>query len=166
MARASRGKFENVNEQAFVGITGVVSQHPLVDILLRAFALIARRKKSARRIWCQTCFKAGGLGVVMRVVDNHPPVSVDVASTLGHSVEDFGRAQVTFGADPVGRIIRTRSLGGSRVIRVIERVLLVFVQVLHQVIGGLVSDIGVFFVKNVIFRYGVLNFIFGVVGVF
>ncbi len=39
MARASRGEFEDVDEQALVGVTGVIGQHPLVDVLLSTLAL-------------------------------------------------------------------------------------------------------------------------------
>ena len=44
MARASRGKLEHIDEEAFVGITGVICQHSLVDILLSTFALQKKRK--------------------------------------------------------------------------------------------------------------------------
>ena len=39
MARTSRGKLEHINKQALVGITGVISQHPFVNVLLSTFAL-------------------------------------------------------------------------------------------------------------------------------
>lgn len=39
MARASRRKLEDVDEQALVRVTGVIGQHPFVYILLGAFAL-------------------------------------------------------------------------------------------------------------------------------
>ena len=47
MARAGRWELEDVDENSFVGITGIVSQHSVVDELLSTFALVARSKKTA-----------------------------------------------------------------------------------------------------------------------
>jgi hypothetical protein len=165
MARASRRKFENVDKQAFVRITGVIGQHPLVNVLLGAFTLITGSEKSASWIWSQTGLKAGRLGVIVSVVDNDSPIPIDVTSTLGHSIEDLWRTQVPIGTDPMGGVIRTEALGGSGVILVIKGLLLELVHVLNQVIGRLVGYIGEFLVKQVVLRDGMFDFIFGVVGV-
>mgnify|MGYP006975721541 CR=1 FL=1 len=39
MARTSRGKFEDIDEKALVGVTGIKSQHSFIDVFLSAFAL-------------------------------------------------------------------------------------------------------------------------------
>ena len=85
MARASRGEFEDVDEQALVGVTGVIGQHPLVDVLLSTLALVAGSQKTASRVRRQTSLQPGGLSVVMSI-DNDPPVSVDIPGSLGHGI--------------------------------------------------------------------------------
>ena len=51
MTRASRWEFEDINEQSFVGITGVVSKHSVVDKFLGTLALIAWGQQPACRVW-------------------------------------------------------------------------------------------------------------------
>ena len=61
MTRASRWEFEDINEQSFVGITGVVSKHSVVDKFLGTLALIVWGQQSACRVWSQACFHASSL---------------------------------------------------------------------------------------------------------
>jgi len=61
MTRASRWEFEDINEQSFVGITGVVSKHSVVDKFLGTLALIAWGQQPACRVWSQACFHASSL---------------------------------------------------------------------------------------------------------
>ena len=72
MARASGWELEHVNKKAFVRITGVVCQHPLVHVFLGTFALVTWRQKPARRVGGEARLQPRGLGVVVNVVDDHP----------------------------------------------------------------------------------------------
>lgn len=46
MARASTGEFVGVNEESSVRITGINREHPVVDILLGALAVITGSNES------------------------------------------------------------------------------------------------------------------------
>ena len=50
VAGASRCELEDVDENALVRVAGIEGQHPMVDVLLRALALVARSQKSASGI--------------------------------------------------------------------------------------------------------------------
>jgi len=166
MARTSRRKFEDIDEKALVGITRIKSQHSFIDIFLSALALVTGSQKSASRIRSQASFQSGSLGVVMSVVDNDSPVSVNVSGTFRHGVQDFRGTQVTFGPNPVRNIIWTRSLGGPSVIFVIKASFHVLVQMFNQIVGRLICYIAVFFLKKVVSRNGIFDLILGVVRVF
>jgi hypothetical protein len=61
MTRASSWEFEDINEQSFIGITGIVSKHSVVDKFLGALALITWGQQPACRVWSQACFHASSL---------------------------------------------------------------------------------------------------------
>ena len=131
MARASRREFENVDKKALVGVARIKSQHSFVHVLLRTFALVARGQQSAGRIGSQASFQSSGLSVIMSVVHNDSPISVNVSRAFRHSVQDFRGAQVALGSDPVRDIVGTGPFGGSRVILVVKTGLNVLVQMFH-----------------------------------
>ncbi len=127
--------------------------------------LVAGSQKTASRVRRQTSLQPGGLSVVMSI-DNDPPVSVDIPGSLGHGIQDFTWAQVAFRSNPVRHVIRRRSLRSPSVVLVIKSVLGVLVQVLHQVIGGLVRHIRVFLLEQVVGGDGCLDLVFRVLGIF
>lgn len=165
MARASRWEFEDVNEQAFVRIARVISQHSFIDVLLGAFALVARGQKSAGRIGGQASLQTSCLRVVMSV-DNNTPIAIDITSALGHGIKNLRGAQVAFGTDPVGNIVRAGTFGSAGVVFVVESVLGVLVQMLDQVVGRLVGNIGELFLEKIVLRYSSLDLVFGVLRIF
>ena len=89
MARASRSKLEDVNKNALVGVAGVEGQHPVVDVLLGALGLVAGGKESASRIGKEAGLEPSGLRELQHPVDHDPPFAIDVASALGHGVDDL-----------------------------------------------------------------------------
>ena len=105
MTRAGGGELEDVNKDAFVGVAGIVSQHPVVDKFLGTLGLVARGHETASRVRCETRLHPRRLGVVVDVIHHHPPLAVDVTSTLRHSILDVRGAQVTLRSDPVARIV-------------------------------------------------------------
>lgn len=163
---AGGGEFEDVDEKTLVGITGIVGQHAVVDVLLGTFALVAGSEETTSGIGIQTGFEAGGLGIVVDIVDDDSPISVDVTGAFGHTVNDVGWAEITFGSDPMAGIIGRFALRSAGVVIVVESIFLVFGDVFDEIIGGLVGDIGVFLVEEVILRNSVLDFVLGIIFVF
>jgi hypothetical protein len=123
----------------------------VVDILLGALGLVAGSQKPAGRVGSPAGLKAGGLGVVVlsiaillgNVLEHNSPESLNIDSTPDLGIINIRGAEVTFRANPVGGIIGRGPLGGSSVVAVVEGMLLVLGDVLHQVIGTLVSHIRV-----------------------
>ena len=68
MTRASAGELVGVDEEAAVGVAGVHGQHPVVDVLLGALALVAGGQQAARGVGVQAGLQAGGLRVVVATV--------------------------------------------------------------------------------------------------
>ena len=102
----------------------------------------------------------------MSVVDNDSPISVDITGTFRHGIQNFGGAEVSFGTNPMSDIIWTRSLGCSSVVLVVKSSLNILVQMLNEIVGRLISYIGVLLVKKVVGRDGILDLVLRVVGVF
>ncbi len=148
--------------------------------------LVTGGQEPTRGVGGQAGLQSGGLSVVVDVVDNDTlqnqvlcrkldslgyfalfayPVSVDVPRPLGHAVHNIGGAEVAFGSDPVGQVVGRGALGRAGVIVVVESLLLVLVDVLHQVVGRLVGHIRVLLLEQVVLRDGQLDLVLGVVGV-
>ena len=173
MARTSRGKLVGIDEKSTVWITRVQGKHSVVNILLGTFGVITGSQKSAGRIRGLAGFQAGGLGIVIvtisvvfgDVLENDTPVSFNVDSTFDFGVFNCGWAKVTFRSDPVGSIIGRRSLGSSSIVFVIEGSFLRSNDVLNQVIGGLVGNIGVLFQENGVLGDLVSDFVVGILSI-
>ena len=101
MARTGRREFENVNKKTLVCVAGVEGEHAVVDVLLNAFALIARSQSAARSASEEASLDALGLGVISDILDDDAPFTIDVLSANWASVEDVTGANVTLSADPV-----------------------------------------------------------------
>ena len=99
-------------------------------------------------------------------VNNNSPVTVDITSSFGHGIFDLRGTQIALRPNPMGHIIRAGTLGGSGVIFVIKSGLGVLVQMLDEVIGGLISDIRVLLFEKVVLRDGQFDIVFGILGVF
>ena len=50
MARAGAGQLVGVDEKSAIQIAGIQGQHAVVDILLRALAVVAGGQQAARRV--------------------------------------------------------------------------------------------------------------------
>jgi len=140
---AGTGELVGIDEEASVGITRVHAEHAVVDILLCALALVAGGKEAAGRVRVEASLKAGGLGVVVvaiavalrDVLQDDPPVALNVDSPGDLGVVHSTGAEVALGAYPVAGVIGRGALGGSCVVLVVEALLLLLDNVLHQVIG-------------------------------
>jgi len=152
VARASAGELVGIDEEAAVRITGVEGDHAVVDVLLGALALITRGEKAASGVGVLARFETGGLGVVVvtvavflgNVLEDDTPVAFNVDGATDLGVIDIGRAEIAFGSDPVGSVIGRASLRGAGVVFVLEGVLLIFGNVIDEIVGGLLGDVRVF----------------------
>lgn len=138
MARAGRRQLEGVDEQTLVGVTRIEGEHPVVDVLLDALALVARGQGAASGFGEQAALNALGLGVVSDVLDNNAPFAVDVLGAEGAGVLDVARADEAFAANPVALVELF-----AVVERVVELLFLDLGDTVNEVVGGLVGNIGV-----------------------
>ena len=145
----------------------------MVDVLLSALGLVAGSQESASGVWGSASLQPGGLGVVVLSVavflgdvleDDAPEtLNVDRAPDLG--VVDVGRAEVTLGPDPVGSVVRGRSLGSPGVVAVVESVLLILGDVFDEVVGTLIGDVRVLLEEDRVVADLGGDLVFGVLGV-
>jgi len=151
MTGAGTGQLVGVDEESSVSVTGVQGQHPVVDKLLGALGLVARSQEPAGAVREQTGLQSGGLGVVVvtvavalrDVLEDDPPVTLNIDSPGDLGVVNIGGAKVTLGSDPVSGVVLAGSLAGSSVVAVVEVFLLRLGDHLHEVVSTLVSDVGV-----------------------
>jgi len=151
VTRASAGQLVGVNEESSVGITGVDREHPVVDVLLGTLGLVAGGEQPAGAVREQASLQPGGLGVVVvtvaialrDVLQDDPPVTLNIDSPGDLGVVNIGGAKVTLGSDPVSGVVLAGSLAGSSVVAVVEMFLLRLGDHLHEVVSTLVSDVGV-----------------------
>lgn len=148
---AGTGELVGVDEESSVSITGVQGEHPVVDKLLGTLGLVARSQQPAGAVRELTGLQPGGLGVVVvtvavalwDVLQDDPPVTLNIDSPGDLGVVNIGGTEVTLGSDPVSGVVLAGSLAGSSVVAVVETLLLSLGDHLHQVVGTLVSDVGV-----------------------
>jgi hypothetical protein len=127
---------------------------------------VTRSQKSTSRVWGQAGLQPCRLGIIVDVINNHPPVSIDVPGPLGFGINHIRGAKIPLGSNPVGNIVGVGTLGGSSIILIVESLFLVLVQVLDKVIGRLIGDVGVLLVEQVVLGDGQLDVVLGIVGVF
>lgn len=128
MARTGRRELVSVNEKSSVGVTGVNRQHPVVNILLGALAVVTGSQQPAGRVRVQTGLQSGSLGVVVvtvsitlgDVLQDNPPVALNIDSPGDLGVVNIAGAQVALGANPVAGVIGRGSLAGSGVVLVVK----------------------------------------------
>lgn len=128
MTRTSRRKLVSINEKSSVWVTGVNREHPVVNILLGALAVITGSQQPAGRVRVETSLQPGGLGVVVvaisvslgDVLQDYSPVALNIDSTGDLSVVNIAGAEVALGSNPVAGVIGRGSLGGSGVVLVVE----------------------------------------------
>ena len=174
MARTSRWQLVGIDEKSTIRIAGVQRKHTVVNVLLSTLGLVTRSQKPTSRIGGQTGLQAGGLSVVVvsirvilgNVLQNNAPVTLNIDGPLNLAVNHFRGAQITFGSDPVGSVIRRGSLGGSGVILVVKSGFLVGSDVFNQIVGGLVGHVRVLFEENGVLRDLVGYIVVGVFGIF
>ena len=128
MAGTGRRQLVSVNEKSSVGVTGVNRQHPVVNILLGALAVVTGSQQPAGRVRVQTGLEPGGLGVVVvtvsvtlgDVLQDNSPVALNIDSPGDLSVVNIAGAEVSLGSNPVAGIIGRGSLAGSSVVLVVK----------------------------------------------
>jgi len=143
MTRTSRRKLVSINEKSSVWVTGVNREHPVVNILLGALAVITGSQQPAGRVRVETSLQPGGLGVVVvaisvslgDVLQDYSPVALNIDSTGDLSVVNIAGAEVALGSNPVTGVIGRGSLGGSGVVLVVEGLLLGLGDILDEVIS-------------------------------
>lgn len=174
VAGAGRGELVGIDEESSVGITGIDRHHPVVDVLLGALALVAGGEETAGGVGGLAGFQSGSLGVVVVTVavilgdmlEDDSPVSLNIDGPADLGVVDVGRTKVTLRSDPVGGVVGRGTLGGSGVVVVVEALLLVLGDVLHQVVGGLVGNVGVLLQEDGILADLVGDLVLGIFGIF
>lgn len=174
MARAGGGEFVGVDEETSIGIARVDGHHAVVDVFLGALAVVTRGEETASGVGGEAGLEAGGLGVVVvavavlfgDVLEDDAPVAFDVDGAADLGVVDGGGAEVALGSGPVAEIEGGGALGGAGVVRVVESRFLVGADVLDEVVGGLLGNVGVFFEENGILRDLVGDLVVGVFGIF
>ena len=147
MARACAGQLVGVDEKSAIQIAGIQGQHAVVDILLRALAVVAGGQQAARRVGEEARLQPRGLRVVVltvavalrHVLHNNPPEALHVHGPLDLRIVNVGGAEVALRSDPVRHVVGRRSLGGARVVLVVESLLLRADDLLDEVIGRLVG---------------------------
>jgi len=68
MARTGRRKLIGINEETSVRITRINGDHSVVNVFLGTFALVARCKETASRVWGLTSLQSGGLCIVVMTI--------------------------------------------------------------------------------------------------
>ena len=113
MARASRWQLVNVDEDSLLRIAGIKGKHPLVNVLLQAFAAVARGQSATRGTGEQASFKALSLGVSRPgdFLNNDAPFTFNVHCTSRTSVNDVTGADVTFFPRPVSLLVEFAFVG-------------------------------------------------------
>jgi hypothetical protein len=173
MAGAGRGELVGIDEESPVGVTGVNGDHPVVDILLCALALVTGSEEPAGAVGSETGLKPGSLGVVVLavavllgdVLKDNAPVALNVDSALDLGVVDDRGAEVALGAGPVGKVKGRGALGGAGVVLVVKGVLLISGDVVNQVVSRLVGHVGVLLQEDGILADLVSDLVLGVLGV-
>merc|ERR1712223_648856 len=173
VAGTGTGQLVGVDEEAPVGVAGVDGEHPVVDVLLGALGLVAWGQQPAGTVGGQAGLKPCGLGVVVvavavalgDVLEDDPPVALNVDSPGDLGVVDLGGAEVALGPDPGGGVVGRGALGGSGIVLVVKVFLLFLGDVLDQVIGGLVSNVSILLQEESILRNLVSDVIGRVLGV-
>lgn len=151
VARAGRFQLVRVDEESLVGVAWIKGQHAVVDVLLKAFAVVARRQSAAGGFGEQAGFDALCLRVVGHVLDDDTPFAIDVLGAKGTGVLDVGRADESFSADPVA-LVKLFAV----VERIVEFLFLLLGDAIDQIVGRLVSHIGVFLQHKRVVVDGVL----------
>ena len=154
VARAGRWQLVDVDEDSLLGIARIKGKHPLVNIFLQTFAAETRGQGATSCTGEQTIFDAVGLGVSGPGVflDDDPPFSIDIHCAEWTSINDIARADVSFTPNPVALL-----KGLAVVFGIVEMFLRQGGQSIDQIIGRLISNIGVFLQHQRVVIDGVLN---------
>merc|ERR1719361_2632885 len=114
----------------------------MVDVLLGTLGLVAGGEEPAGAVREETSLEPGGLGVVVvtvpvtlgDVLEDDPPVSLNIDSPGDLGVVHVGRTEVALGSDPVSGVVLAGSLAGPGVVGVVEALLLRLSDHLHEVV--------------------------------
>jgi len=131
----------------------------VVDRLLGAVALVAGSKSTAGSLWEQAGLKAGSLRVVVDIIDNDAPFSLNILSTLGGGIDNIRGADVAFWTGPVGDIVGRVTSGGTSVVGVVKGFLLVLGDHVYEIISRLISNISILLGEMVVSADGSLDLV-------
>jgi len=138
VASASGWELEAVDGEWEVVIIWIVDQEPVVDVLLETLGLVAFWNQWAGGSGGGALLNAGSLGeglvVGLDVVDDDPPLAVDVDGTKGLDVGSLGWAQVSL----LDNVLQA----GNGVVRVGQDVLVHLLDSVVVVFDGLLDLVG------------------------
>lgn len=149
---AGRRQLVCVDKEAAVGVTWVEREHTMDDVLLKAFAVMARGQRAASGLREEAGFDSLRLSVISHVLDDYAPFAFSVLSAEGPGILDIAGANETLTADPVAFVKLFSVVEG-----VIKFLFLRFSHAVHQIIGRLISDVGVLLQRQRIIVDGVLR---------
>ena len=160
-------QLESVHKEAPVLITRIHSQHPVVDILLCTWWLVARGQKTTGRGGEQTGLQPCGLSVVVvtvtitfrYVLKNNPPVSFNIDSSGDLHIISCRRTEVTCRTNPVCGVIGRLSWGCSSVEGKVEGFLFCFGDSFNKIISRLIGKVWILLQEKRVFGYLVSNVI-------
>jgi hypothetical protein len=151
VARTSRWQLVDVDEETLVRIAWVKGEHAVVHVLLQAGAFVARSQGTARGSSKQAGLDALGLSIVSDVLNDDSPFSIDVLSTQGTSIGNIRWADISLTSNPVAFVELLAVIEG-----IVKFLLLLLCDSINQIIGRLVSNIGVLLQNQRIIIDGVL----------
>ena len=126
----SRWELEAVDSEWKVLIIWIVDQESVVDALLEALGLVAFWDEWASGSWSSAFLDTGGLGegfvVSLDVVNDDPPLAVDVDSTEWLDVGSLGWAQVGLLDDLLQAGNRVVGVGQDILVHLLDGVVVVF----------------------------------------
>ena len=155
------------HKEAPVLITRIHSQHPVVDILLCTWWLVARGQKTTGRGGEQTGLQPCGLSVVVvtvtitfrYVLKNNPPVSFNIDSSGDLHIISCRRTEVTCRTNPVCGVIGRLSWGCSSVEGKVEGFFFCFGNSFNKIISRLIGKVWILLQEKRVFGYLVSNVI-------
>jgi len=139
VAGAGGWELEAVDGEWEVLIIWIVDQEPVVDVLLDALCLVAFGHQWASRSGGGTLLDASGLGqglvVGLDVVDDNPPLAVDVDGAQGLDVGSLGGAQVSLLHDVLQASHGVVGVGQNVLVHLLDSVVVVLDGLL-DLVGG------------------------------
>jgi len=139
VAGTGRGQLEGLNGEGKVVIIGVVDEEAVVDVLLETLGLVALGHQRAAFASSGALLYTGSLGqglvVRLHLVDDNPPLTVDVDGPLGLDVSRLRGAQVSLLDDLLQPSNRVVGVGQHILVHLLDGVVVVLDSLL-DLVGG------------------------------